>query len=270
MTPFANQLIAEMTRQDCYEFMVKGNETDPTRALHPDITLSAMAHSQYFEVSEVIKLAQEMMKNLQQDEGLDLPHTAGFLPAPMTWVEYSTDKIKEGWLLFASEDGMIQCFPAGYEKEDGTFNLPTISRIAWSAGETTLGAYIPPSENPEMDPDIRDYLLGMSIFVRCCLAIINTPRSFDRETTYGGRQQLKWIKQRGVETDGLRPITTVHLGRRSNGPGDGEGSSSTIGRALHFVRSFFRTRLGRIEFVTGHMRGNAAFGVIRKKYEVHA
>ena len=50
--------------------------------------------------------------------------------------------------------------------------------------------------------------------------------------------------------------------------GGGQVSAHGSGMALHTVRAFWRFKLGKLEFVRPHWRGDPAYGVSRRVYRL--
>ena len=67
---------------------------------------------------------------------------------------------------------------------------------------------------------------------------------------------------------------TIDLVMEAPGGGSGVGGGGTAGgergpgMALHTVRAFWRFRLGKLEFVRPHWRGDPAYGVSRRVYRL--
>lgn len=191
-----------------------------------------------FETTEVLDLACDLV-----DSGklLDVISDRFFLPAPRTWIEHRReDKRRAGWLLTEAKGQPLLRLIA---ERDSDFIVD----------EGALGEH---------------HMQGL---VLAMLAIINTPKIV-------GRQQF-W-PHRGLERDLIRnshgkyPLHAWHvLKLRVSKPpeiDDGEPHEAhlTGRRALHFCRSHLRVRLGQIEFVTSHWRGDAALGIKQTRYDV--
>jgi hypothetical protein len=105
------------------------------------------------------------------------------------------------------------------------------------------------------------------------LALINSPRIIGRHQHMpherAERDKLKDMKLVGKFP--LRAWTEIIL--KVALPDDRSGEASTEAhltgeRCLHFCRSHIRVRMGLIEYVAGHWRGNPALGMKRSRYVV--
>jgi hypothetical protein len=104
------------------------------------------------------------------------------------------------------------------------------------------------------------------------LSIINSPKIIDRSTNKppSGLQKLLARKAGGVGA-GLLPWHEIFLDVRpppDTGDHDGDGTRLTGPKAFHFCRSFIRIRLGKLERVRAHWRGDPALGVSQASYRV--
>lgn len=201
-----------------------------------------MADIHCFECSEVVELAYELADSGKVPEVME---DGAFLPAPRTWIEHKEpDGKKVGWLL--TEDPLE--FKVVMEL-DHVFCVHNVDLTC---------------ENEESHA-MTGLLLAM-------LALINTPRIIGRQS---------FMPHRGLERDltrhfavGRFPLhawTELRLNvAKPIEIDDGEPHEAhlTGRRALHFCRAHLRVRLGQIEFVTSHWRGDAAIGIKQTKYKV--
>src|SRR5262249_17130991 len=117
--------------------------------------------------------------------------------------------------------------------------------------------------------------LTLGIFlsaVLCNLAIINTPHIVGR-IAHSPHVGLQKGLARAFKIPGKYPLQAWHeVKLRVAIPPEFSGEKTeahlTGERALHFCRSYLRIRLGRLELVDSHWRGNPAFGIKQTQYRV--
>ncbi|GLK86659.1 hypothetical protein GCM10017653_47290 [Ancylobacter defluvii] len=120
-------------------------------------------------------------------------------------------------------------------------------------------------------PAQSDAMRRHSTLLTAFLAFINTPRIIGRRQHMPHRSlERKLVAQRAVV--GKFPLhawTEIKL--HVTPPEDLSDELSheahlTGERALHFCRAHLRIRLGKLEVVRGHWRGDAALGIRRSRY----
>lgn len=222
--------------------------------------LSKLADVHCFELSGVIEavdiLAQSMLK-----DGECCADTS-FLPAPNTWIEFTLDGMRCGWLLQECKKQnrceVVTCFQA----------LPE-SFASNPAGILYFGT----TKQPEYSE--KAALGNTYTLVLAALAVINTPRVIGRKQHMPHRGLERRLSA-ALGIQGRFPLhawTEIKL--RISDPEDlgGTGSSEahyTGQRALHFCRSHLRVRFGRVEIVRAHWRGDASLGIKRSRYKLEA
>jgi hypothetical protein len=106
------------------------------------------------------------------------------------------------------------------------------------------------------------------------LALINTPRVIGQKqhnpNERAERDKLKKMKLVGQFP--LRAWTEIVL-RVATYPNDRDGAPAqethlTGERCLHYCRTYLRVRMGMLEYVEGHWRGNPALGTKRSRYRL--
>jgi hypothetical protein len=104
------------------------------------------------------------------------------------------------------------------------------------------------------------------------MAMINSPKIIGRtQHVVNGTMQRKLNDKYGVGKFPLHAWTTIKLevGKPPEiDDGEPQESILTGRRALHFCRTHLRFRLGKLEYVREHWRGDAAIGIKRSRYEV--
>lgn len=110
------------------------------------------------------------------------------------------------------------------------------------------------------------------IFWAFCM-LITSPKTYVSEEVSMGKVNKSRIAARKQP---LQDYTRIKLSvsgpvsRRGNVSSSGGGGGESHGKKLHFVGHFWRTRLGRIEFVRPHWRGNAELGVSNRTKRITA
>lgn len=235
MTPLAHAIAKQMT--------IKPHKRKPiisanTKQLVYPETLVSDIHC--FECTEVFDLACDLADSGKLNQVLD---ERIFVPAPRTWIEHKDADGRKGWLLTERPFTIQFVFDNG----DG--------RYACRALDLTDGS---------------EHTHGTLGLVLAMIAIINTPQIVSRETfePHRGLDRL-WTKR--FRKAPLHAWTELKL--RVSKPieiEDDEPHSPVIGgkRALHFCRAHLRVRLGRLEFVSSHWRGDEALGKKLTRYHV--
>lgn len=193
-----------------------------------------------------------------------------FLPAPITWIEYQVPETREyesstvGILLhrkYANENyceiyvvsrTLFQSFYLGFMCLQSTHTRPWCFTTEWQR----IGKI-----------NESDGFMGVLFAL---LAMINTPRIIGRRThlPHAGLQR-KLARSKGMSgkfplhawTEIVLEVTPPEMG--------GEQETRLSGhKALHFVRQHLRIRLGQLELVKAHWRGDPALGIKRSRYRL--
>lgn len=228
-----------------------------------------------FDVSSILDLARRACaamaeKRMAQDQ-------TAFLPFESTWIEFAdTDdagqRVHVAWHLerfevpLPNESGASLVSyvwsPNGGWVSGGVmpFALP-LRGSAW------LGQGIP----TRLDYSLSDDAQRASSFLYALLAMINSPRALARREHAPHKGLDRDLRRTGQP--GLRPWTEILLelpgGRRierddAAPPAEGRGGA----KAEHWVRMHPRFKLGRVEWVTAHKRGDPALGTVQATYRV--
>jgi len=242
MTPLAHRMVRQ--------FIGEGREPIiPDRA-----GISAkLLEAHCFEISEIERAARV----LSSDPGFvpdDL--TASFLPAPCTWFEFRAGTNRFGYLLLERQDckgfDMFICYAenngrAPFDGFDGrNFEVVQLDRVK---PETTQA------------------------WILVVLSMINTPKIVGRRQhmPHRGLERRLLRNRPNIGKFPLHAWTEIQL--KISDPRDASEDGSveahyTGQRALHFCRSHLRIRMGRLELVKAHWRGDASLGVKRSRYKV--
>lgn len=225
----------------------------------------------FFEASEVADAAFDLA---QRTVPRKLVGKLAFLPAPKIWIEVrvgsrSCDRVaylleQDGdaakvRLVILNPDGMI-------EKSDNLMWLPLVSADA--IGTYSLDTSGWSLQRDDAAPD------SLASVLYAYLALINTPRIIGRRQHMPHRGlERRLIQQRpAVGKFPLRAWTELLL--RVTPPQIDDTPSReahlTGQRARHFVRCHLRIRLGQLELVSAHWRGELALGIKQTRYKVAA
>jgi hypothetical protein len=101
--------------------------------------------------------------------------------------------------------------------------------------------------------------------------VINTPKIIMRQQHMPHRGLQRDLIKAG-KVNGKYPLhawTEILLRVRPPEVSEGDHEAHLTGaRALHFVRKHIRIRLGKLEYVSAHWRGDASIGIKRSRYRV--
>lgn len=230
-----------------------------------------------FECSAAIPAVMELRLALGDipDRSDDYIGTLSFLPAPRTWIEW---KLEGGdrVALHLSDDhphdrekwiGAILIF------EDGISPLGLISRtsgdINFPGGHFAVPTWLKEGAQRSGIPgaEVALYFLAAA---QLLLVLINTPRIIGRKQHMPHRGLEKELtKAMGRGKFPLHAWTEILLDvTKPTEIDDGEPHEAhlTGRRALHFCRAHLRIRLGKLEYVTSHWRGDPALGIKQSRY----
>lgn len=222
-----------------------------------------------FEVSEVIPAAKELALDLHKR-----PQQIGrlaFLPAPKTWIECREPDGRAGVLLreIRNHGDEPICAYLYYAADDFSSEHTGLLELVGLLDGRAPPLAISGLRSGSITEKFTTYLLY------ALLAMINTPR------VIGRRQHMP---HRGLERDLVRAMkltgklplhawTEIKLAVDVPHDAGGEGSVEahlTGQRALHFCRAHLRIRLGHLEIVRGHWRGDPALGIKQSRYKLIA
>lgn len=229
-----------------------------------------------FEVSAVRELIEDYGNSIKKvaDDSVEdadkmVAEMLAFLPAPKTWIEWLLNPdahpgMRGGILLEAHEKN---------GKERATIRMAS-SQGSFFVGDMFLKSgdcvYSKEKGNPQ---DMARRMSHLFTFSRCALALINTPRIIGRKQHMPNvGLERKLAKSMGmVGRFPLHAWTEIKL--QVSKPleiDDGEPHEAhlTGRRALHFCRAHIRIRLGKLEYVSSHWRGDPAIGIKRSRYAV--
>lgn len=255
MTPLAHRIVKELT-------LPLKDRTYPDQSAPRDLE-----GIHCFDVSEVSALAAGLGEKMVE---VGIPTgVCSFLPFPKVWIETNTfpygGRAGVRLAILLEEDGgdcAITVFHEDGRSPRARFNL---SGIEGSSAEVLAAA-----SSYTGTPAIRE-----TAWIWAILAMINTPRII-------GRQQHmphRGLERRLAKTKGLVGKFPLHAWtelklRVSTMGTDASGKTHeahlTGEKCYHWCRAHIRIRLGRLEIVKAHERGNPALGIKRTRYKLAA
>lgn len=234
-----------------------------------------------FEVTAVRDLMQEFMAKAAPE---DIREQLTFLPAPYTWIEWLTgepNRVRLGVLLEAVEAGDTYTIeskrhiaPRGgfllrfAAVQDG--KLTSSPKFFMRHGDDGRLRIIFDQDSTTWHSEDEYHSLGC--LAVCALAIINSPHIVGRRThlPHAGLQREMARARKMTGKFPLQAWTEIILDLTPprEALDDGHEAHLTGGRALHFCRAHLRVRLGKLEYVRWHWRGDPSNGIKRSRYTV--
>jgi hypothetical protein len=227
-----------------------------------------------FEVSAAIPMIEELASStssMSEDQCDAFFGRMCFLPAPKTWLEWRHPGVGQRIALLLTERkddwADVEIFFDGSEiRTAGYAGKISLNDSTWSCPGVDVAT---PKEWEILPGKAINGFLAAAHYI---LVLINTPRIIGR------RQHMP---HRGIERDltakmgrGKFPLhawTEIELKiAKPTEIDDGEPHEAhlTGRRALHFCRAHLRIRLGRLEYVTSHWRGDPALGIKQSRYKL--
>jgi hypothetical protein len=253
MTPFAHEITKDSllpTRQRRYDAVMKA--------------LRLLDGVHFFECTALhemaIALGQEMLRR-------GFSETLAFLPAPRTALEIlGTDGDRVLLVLEETTPGWCEVRGAfqGMNEAGPLLEMPLKGNPALARRGYRRLKHAPP-EHLQRAVDVQ------IAAIYACLAMINTPRVIMRRQHMPHRGlQKRLVAARGLA--GSWPLNAWHeIELRVCPPtiDEREHEAHLTGeRALHFVRAHLRIRLGRLEMVSAHWRGDGSLGIVQTRYRL--
>ncbi|TIV65184.1 MAG: hypothetical protein E5V86_12835 [Mesorhizobium sp.] len=241
MTPLAQRLVRQAIGDP-------SDETIPDR----DGLGTYLLEAHCFEISEIWAAARELSEDPKFVPD-DL--TASFLPAPLTWLEFKFFESRIGFLIIEKDGGfrLLRAMAAcrGRQPGDG------------SPGRYDI------IDRSEVKPGDE------SAFILTVLAMINTPKIIGRRQhmPHRGLEKRLLGKRPNIGKFPLKAWTEIllHITPPKDASADAATEAHLTGsKALHFCRAHLRIRLGHLERVRAHWRGDPSLGIKRSRYKVAA
>lgn len=233
-----------------------------------------LARAQFFEVSKIVDMAEEMGL-ADVAEGGSVYSEMAQLPADVTVMEFARSYGR--MLLIAEQHANIIMFAAFVRGADdkprlrftsgfmlGTEDNAPFNWAVWEGekGYREDGGYIGEAQDGSLqERTVRSFNLHLEKL----LLIINqpglvqqTPRPTDKRVT----RLLRNMPPSEVDHSVWHECS-IRPGHHGEPTGTGQGP-----RALHYVRKYFKPSLGR--WIDGYWRGDASLGTVFKWYSVPA
>jgi hypothetical protein len=238
-----------------------------------------------FEVTDIFNACEELDKQINGPSRDELYYNTSFLPHPKTWLEWIEPKGRGRVGLLLTHVPAI----VGPQDLDGA-GQPS----AWAevrifkkggfsvAPQGFFPLYDTDYERPEDFPDMgmwyscgekEDQInqnTALGKIVRLAVTLINSPHVVIMRE----RRCKKEFARKVARVIPNFPVHSWHEVRlhvrKPREVDDGQPHQDIITgqRALHYVRKFMRIRLGRLEHVRAHWRGNPDIGVHHSDYRV--
>lgn len=262
MTPLAHQIVLDST------LPLAKRRHGP---LEKELRLLEGVH--FFDVSAVREVAEELSDSIGESYTKQepiAPELLAFLPAQRVWLETTHPACDRVGILL-EDQGELAEVQIVWRQKDGTVILLKES------------FYIPMKENGEFSTVYAEKLLqgknkdkgfileAWKDLIYAYLALINTPRVIGRRQhmPHAGLQRKLAAARGMVGKFPLHAWSEIVLEVTPPVVDEGEHIAGlTGGKALHFCRAHLRIRLGKLELVSAHWRGDPALGIKQSRYRV--
>jgi len=224
-----------------------------------------LAQSQFFEVSAIVEMADEMIK-ADVAAGCDFYSEFAVLPAKKTVVEFLSCGARIALLCeqFGDEIQYIGVLdgPAAVHQFKSGFRLKTNENlfVEWlvSADEAVR-------LSSELDPKDERLLTakGMNFILEKMLCIINQPRLVERAERPTDKRILREARHSDDPAPAIWHQCRIRPGAH-HGPVTKAASAGDPVMPLHYVRTHFKPSLGK--WIEGFWRGDIALGLHLKWY----
>lgn len=229
-----------------------------------------------FEVSEVFELADELgFKQHQASIGSDGLYAVdnvdkgfAFLPAPKTWIEWRGGPHEEkgyrtGVLLEETPDGSLALCTFAHSIGDRAMRSFKSDMVIALRSCTDFGLKFHPRSQMT-----RAWQITTLYRLYAFLALINSPKVIGRFQHTVHRTLVKTLAGHSFPLHAWTEIRLEVAKPTHIADGNLHQAYLTGQRALHFCRAHVRIRLGRLEYVSSHWRGDASIGIKRSRYKV--
>jgi len=257
MTPLAHEIVKDSLRP-----IRERQHGDAMKALQ------LLDDVHFFECTEVATVAADLGNGLAQK---GFSEKLAFLPAPRTWLEFMAPEVGRcAFLLEEANNNWASVRLVSHVlKSGGRAAQPQL----WlpMRGSADLGTWHPGEHLKEM-PNWSEYG-KIPTLIYGLLAMINTPRVIMRRQHMPHRGlERRLVAQRGnIAKWPLQGWSELLLKVQPPDIAEGEHEAHLTGaRALHFCRAHLRIRLGKLELVSAHWRGDAALGIKQTRYRLAA
>jgi hypothetical protein len=231
------------------------------------VAVPALTDAHFFEVTAALPLFNEINAAALKLRQAGEPFTpTTFLPAPNTWLEW---REANGLRIAASlcETGNPANMRLFFEEARGTYVTIELGVLDFQTGRLSATVEADAASEGELP---KERLRKLARIACVSLAVVNSPNIVNRRTHPPHKRLARKL---GV---GIGPLHDWHEIKlevtkpRDICDGESHADVLTGRRALHFVRKFIRIRLGKLEYVREHWRGDASIGIRRGRYVVTA
>ena len=217
-----------------------------------------------FETTQTMDMAWDLVKRLDGEDYKKMGDYI-FLPAPKTWIEFETYGEKMAFHLEEVKGGF---YMTAIIHHDGSSSFNPVGLINNNLKLSMIPGY-------GLGNAPKDFHKQIAIFCRLIyvlLSLINTPKIIGRRQRMPQNAfEKKLVKKLGVGKFPLHAWTEIKLQvSKPTEIDDGEEHEAhlTGRRALHFCRAHLRVRMGKLEYVSSHWRGDPAIGIKQSRYAV--
>lgn len=227
-----------------------------------------------FDTTEIRESAWDLLQKCMHDpEPIVQVKDLLFLPAQKTWIETAIDDGGKNRVAFHLEEkGAGDAYFTSVNCIDGSSQFCPFGLINFATLKTVLDPNVGWGKVIGHHADwVRD-TTQQARWLYVLLALINSPKILGRRqvmpqhslerrlTAKFGRGKFPLHAWTEIKLHVAKPIEID----------DGEPHEAhlTGRRALHFVRKHIRIRLGRLEYVSAHWRGDPAIGIKQSRYVV--
>lgn len=227
-----------------------------------------------FEISNALSTINTIIETSKGYALAELSSTFGFLPSPKTWIEWR-DPSGERLAILLEDMGDNDISYGLFIGENSYFYAGhcnfSISRYAAPDDEGWKNL-VDASFIAVFNNDYNEMLRAVCERATMACILINSPKIIGRRQhmPHAGLER-RLTRSFGVGRFPLHAYTEILL-KVSKPPeiDDGEPHEAhlTGRRALHFCRKHIRIRLGKLEYVSAHWRGDPALGIKQSRYKV--
>lgn len=259
MTPLAQKITREST-------LLK---RDRTFSDH-DSLIKRMDDIHCFEVTDVYQLAFDLASDVERI--CDGPLTS-FLPAPKTWIEWRSGPGERYGLLIEQKDivcDLVRTTGAYLCPGQNFFGTMRSDQLSLSKGYSESRPTC--SGDRVLPPGYYKEGFSPCNLIPAFLLLINSPKVIGRcqHMPHRGLERRLVAAKKMVGKFPLHAWTEIKLEVNTEPQYAGNKESVeahlTGERALHFCRSHIRVRLGRLEVVRAHWRGDPSLGIKQSRY----
>jgi hypothetical protein len=287
MTPLAYELLKDLTTPNGFR---NGNIRDDGGGRFRDVLWAVVNEARFFDVTALADtlpvLADKMSESFDHTE--QFARKLAFLPSPTTWIETTSwnPPASQGGAPFYQDRVAIIAHGRRGPTHDATMMMivkdttdndwcyiPLQTKDVSRAEKALFRMPVPMVHSAGVPGRVDGRLIWAHFLLYAALALINTPRIIGRRQ-HMPHERIEREKIKALGLVGKFPLhawTEIIL--KVAPPDDRTGAPSTEAhltgeRCLHFVRTFLRVRMGQLEYVDAHWRGNPALGIKRSRYRL--